>query len=80
VLIALLEHEGGMSLAALAERLQWFMANGLPYKTKVTRVVDSLRCEKLVAKERGTPTLTEKGKKAANKALYDRDAAGASYG
>ncbi len=80
VLILLLDHPDGLTFAAIAEQLRWISPKGQPQKSKAFRVVDSLKKDKLVTKERGTPALTEKGKVAAKKAQYNRDAAGASYG
>jgi hypothetical protein len=80
VLIALLESESGLPYAAIAERLHWLTPKGQPQKSKAFRVVETLRGEKLVTKERGTPVLTPKGETAAKKAAYNRDTAGASYG
>jgi hypothetical protein len=79
VLIALAENDT-LSIAGLASSLDWLTSKGTPHKSKVWRVLERLRVDKLVAKERGAVTLTEKGKAAAKKAGYNRAAAGASYG
>jgi len=68
------------SLAAMAEGLGWFMSSGRPYKAKADRALKALRADKLVTIERRGAELTDKGRKAAKKAQYNRDAAGASYG
>ncbi len=47
---------------------------------KVQRAVERLKKEKLVVTERGNHLLTAKGEKAAKRAKYNRDAAGATYG
>ncbi|HZH12717.1 MAG TPA: AAA family ATPase [Microvirga sp.] len=80
VLLALLENENGLTYAAIAERLRWRTPKGAPQKSKAFRIVETLRSEKLVTKERGTPILSEKGKAAAKKVRYNHDTAGASYG
>jgi hypothetical protein len=80
VLMLLLDHEEGLPFAAIAERLLWVTAAGKPQKSKVFSVVAALRKEKLIAKERGTPTLTEKGKAAAKRAKDKHDGAGRGYG
>ena len=52
----------------LARRLGWKMSNGEPYRVLVSRVLEALRKEKLVAVKRGVLTLTEEGKKSAEQA------------
>jgi hypothetical protein len=81
LLILLLESvDGHLSLAAIATALRWLDKKGEPYKSKVVRSLKRLEKEKLVTALRGSYDLTEKGKSAAKKAKYNRDAAGATYG
>ncbi len=82
MLVLLLEHDdgAGMTFAAIAERLRWVSPGGVPQKSKVFRVMDSLKRDKLITKERGSAVLADRGRAAAKRAKYDRDAAGATYG
>ena len=52
---------------------------GQTHKSKVHRIIETLRAEKYVSKERGSPILTEKGKTEAKKGQFNRDNAGARY-
>jgi hypothetical protein len=78
--IALLGDDTEHSMAALATHCGWLTSKGEPHKSKVHRIVETLRRDKLVSKERGTPILTERGKTATKKASYERDAARARHG
>jgi len=81
VLVVISENEG-LSVAGIAEQLNW-LAKGKPHKSKVQRVIQRLRTDKLVANGRGTATLTERGEKAAKTAKtasYNRDMTGERYG
>jgi AAA domain/RepB DNA-primase from phage plasmid len=51
------------SQADLANRLGWLMGNGAPYKEKVRRKSETLVKAKLIAKERGSYSITPKGEK-----------------
>jgi len=79
VLVTMLNNEG-ISLACTAEALGWVNLKGEPLRAKVQRILKRLDKEGYFRKERGTWFLSDKGKKAAEKARYNRDAAGAKYG
>jgi hypothetical protein len=50
-------------------------------KSKADRVLKRHKRDKLITNERGESySLTDKGRKAAKQAKYNRDAAGATYG
>ena len=51
----------GASLAALAEKLEWFTKDGKPYKSLVQRLLNALREDKMIKKEVGRWVLTKKG-------------------
>jgi hypothetical protein len=79
VLILLME-AGALSVAATATGLGWLSAtDGEPQKSKAHRVLKKLKDDKLVTSERDGWSLTAKGKDAAKKVKYNRDAAGATY-
>jgi hypothetical protein len=75
LLIALLDPANRKANKAdLARRLGWKMSNGDPYRVLVSRVLETLRKEKLIAVKRGVITLTEEGKKAAEQACSGNQA------
>jgi hypothetical protein len=78
--LVLLSKHGSLSPDAVARHLGWLSPKGEPQKSKTWRVLDGLRKERLVTKERGNTTLTEKGKAAAKKAEYNAQTVGATYG
>jgi hypothetical protein len=80
VLVTLADAEDDLSVANVADALGWVSVKGEPQKSKAYRIIERLREDKLVVKERGSYVLNEKGKAAAKKARYNRDAAGACYG
>ena len=67
------------SMAGIANQCRWQTSKGEPHKSKVHRIIETLRAEKYVSKERGSPILTEKGKTEAKKVKFNRDNAGARY-
>ena len=79
VLIALLDDSTEHSMAGIANQCRWQTSKGEPHKSKVHRIIETLRAEKYVSKERGSPILTEKGKTEAKKVKFNRDNAGARY-
>jgi hypothetical protein len=54
----------GKSLAELAEILGWYTIDGKPSKSKVQRVMNGLRNDRLVEKRRGRYELTKRGEDA----------------
>jgi hypothetical protein len=69
LLVALLDPANQRaSKTDLARRLGWKMGNGEPYRVLVSRVLETLKKEKLITIKRGVITLTEEGKKAADQA------------
>jgi AAA domain len=74
-----LEHEH-VSLAGICEHLGWMALNGKPQRWKAQRLLKQLEKERLTIKVRDRYTLTDKGKKAAKTASYNKDAKGAKYG
>ena len=52
------------SITDLARTLNWLTPKGEAYKSKVQRILERLQRDKLLTKERGRYTLTEKGRKA----------------
>jgi hypothetical protein len=78
LLNTMLEHEGA-SLAALAEEMDWRLANGDPNKMRVKRLLEPLKGEKLVSIFRGTWTLTPSGKKEVERLKSNKEMAGATY-
>jgi hypothetical protein len=54
----------GVSVADLARQLGWMTNKGEPRKSKVQRAIKLLEKEKLLGRERGRLTVTDKGKKA----------------
>lgn len=56
----------GGSIATWAEQLQWLTPKGDPLKSKVSRLLDRLKGDKLAKKYRGKWTLTDAGRKAAD--------------
>jgi hypothetical protein len=63
-LLAALDGAESASLADLARMLGWFTGDGEPYKMMVSRTLKRLEKDRLVRLDRGTYTVTEKGKKA----------------
>lgn len=67
--LILLDKQPKMSMADIAEACGWKSSNGKPAKSKVFRIIDRLRKEKLVVRERGGQnTLTDKGRGEVRKA------------
>jgi DNA-binding MarR family transcriptional regulator len=52
----------GASIADLAKQLSWMTSRGEPHKSKVQRAIKQLQEAKLVSRERGRLTITDKGK------------------
>lgn len=81
ILIFLADCETPPSIKAIAEGIGFVDAKGQPQKSKTWRVLDRLRKDKLATRERGDQyVLTDKGKEAAKRGRYNRNAAGATYG
>lgn len=78
LLIAMTENEGA-SIAGLADKAEWFTATGLPYKSKVQRLLKQLKRDHMVIDRRGSWGLTEAGQKEAKKAQSNATMAGAKY-
>ena len=78
LLIAMAEREGA-SIAALAEACGWITGTGNPHKSKVARLLNSLKRDRLAAMRRGAWALTDAGEKEAKKAKSNADLAGARY-
>jgi len=57
--------QSGQSLGDLARACNWLLADGQPYKSKVTRTLKRLMEDRLVVVKRGEHVLTDAGKKAA---------------
>jgi hypothetical protein len=69
VLAVMQRHIGtNLSLADIADKLQWIMLNGKPNKGLVNRTLKALEDEKLIKKVRGIWELTAAGREAAIKA------------
>jgi hypothetical protein len=69
VLATMQRHMGtNLSLADIADKLQWIMQNGKPNKGLVNRTLKALEDDKLIKKVRGVWELTTAGKEAATKA------------
>jgi hypothetical protein len=60
-LLAVIARKPGASLADLAQACEWFTKDGKPYKSLVQRLVNALKAEKMVKKEKGKWVLTKKG-------------------
>jgi hypothetical protein len=73
VLVARLKGERSMSIADLARELDWFLADGRPYKSKVQRALKPLKTAGLMSSSRGKWDLTKKGEKAAQKLSGDEN-------
>jgi DNA polymerase len=61
ILVARYEGARSMSLADLAEALDWTLADGRPYKSKVQRALNRLKLAGLMKPQRGKWDLTSKG-------------------
>ena len=57
------------SYAQWCEQLDWMSEKGTPRKSKINRIMESLKSDKLVHRYRGRYKLTEAGRKEAEKAL-----------
>jgi len=65
LLVALLDSANQRaSKTDLARRLGWKMGNGEPYRVLVSRLLETLRKEKLITIKRGVTALTDEGRKA----------------
>jgi DNA polymerase len=66
-LVLVARYEGGqsMSIADLAEALDWALADGRPYKSKVQRALNRLKIAGLMKPQRGKWDLTSKGEEVA---------------
>ncbi len=62
--LALLAETKNLSIANIASSLGWLSHRGDPQKSRVHRVIERLKADKLVAKERGITVLTSKGEEA----------------
>lgn len=69
VLLATMASHPNASLHDLAEAAGWVMGTGQPYRSKVQRVLGTLKKQGLVSKELDVWTLTNAGEKAANRGL-----------
>ena len=81
ILILLLGRTNSTSYLEIADALHWYRNN--PNKSKVQRLMKTLTsggANKLVEVDRDGAKLTRKGEAAAEKAEYNRKAAGATYG
>jgi AAA domain-containing protein len=67
-LLAEIANNGKASQSDYARACGWFLRNGDPHKTKVSRVQSQLKAAGLIRVERGEHVLTEKGEKAIKKA------------
>ena len=66
-LLAAMAENPGASIAMLAKKLNWTDANGAPKKSKVHRLLDTLRQQDLCSKKERSWSLTRSGEKAAKK-------------
>jgi Mn-dependent DtxR family transcriptional regulator len=66
VMAARLKGGHSMSIADLARELDWFLADGRPYKSRVQRALRRLKADKLMEVSRGKWDLLPKGEKAAH--------------
>jgi hypothetical protein len=65
VLDAIKEGKGGLSITDIARAVGWYTPKNEPNKTKAQRAINRLRRAKLVELDRGSYSLTPKGRKAA---------------
>ncbi len=68
-LLDMLLHWPGLSQAQWAEKLGWMSSTAQPLKSRVSRVLDRLKRDRLADNKRGKWTLTTAGKKEAEKLL-----------
>jgi hypothetical protein len=79
LLIAIADNERA-TMAGLADVMGWIDSKGRPYKTRVYRCASRLKKDGYVKNERGTLSLTNKGKQEADKARQNASVAGSRYG
>jgi hypothetical protein len=65
LILAIVGHNKGCSVSAMARKASWTTAAGVPHKSKVARVLARLESDKLIARYRGTKyAITDAGKRA----------------